>query len=130
MVTVQPVSSPTERPMACACSQSAAYSPSSRQRSEPSRCVWSLTALRALPLSILPKRSRQGLPSASAYSRVSRRAAASSASQPSAKRARWTDRPVISTVSSHERDIIAPAREAMTPAGSSGQRCMPNTRVT
>lgn len=37
---------------------------------------------------------------------------------------------VISTVSSHERDIIAPAREAMTPAGSSGQRCMPNTRVT
>lgn len=130
MVTVQPVSSPTARPMACACSQSAAYSPSSRQRSEPSRCVWSLTALRGAAAFHFAEAQQAGLALGQCIQPCQQTGGGVQRVAPSAKRARWTDRPVISTVSSHERDIIAPAREAMTPAGSSGQRCMPNTRVT
>ena len=42
----------------------------------------------------------------------------------------WLERPVMVTETSQDRLIISRFREAMTPAGSSGHRCMPKTHWT
>ena len=52
------------------------------------------------------------------------------ASMPSSALAMWALRPVNSAVISQERLISSLRRLATTPAGTSGQRCMPKMAST